>query len=462
MPAYEVFRTSSFRLAMQFAFAFTLLTLLMFAFIYWQTAVLETKRVENELEKDALALSKGRTQDMGAVVALALASQSHRITYVALFTPDGRPLSGNLQSLPSDLPADGRAYRRDISSPGQAGADRDEVLIVRRNLGNGWIFVIGRSLDSLDNLRSIVLRALRLGGLPTVVLALAAGLTLSRRSQERIKAVRSTAERIVKGNFGERLPTNGGGDDFDRLADAVNHMLDDIERLLDEVTTTSNNIAHDLRTPLTRVRSRLERASRQAQSLEELRAMVDNAIVGLDQALRIITALLRIGHLESHRRRANFAHVDLQALVSEIGDLFEPSAEEKAIRLTTRADRPVFVLGDRDLLSEAIANLVDNAIKFTPGGGQISLTLEDAGGVPRVRVADTGPGIAPDERDAVVLRFYRSDRSRHIEGCGLGLSLVEAIAKLHGFHLVFADAGPGCLAELVCDQTPQADQAASR
>ena len=453
----EVFRTSTFRLAMQFATAFTLLTLLLFAFIYWQTAVVETKRVEAELEKDALALGTDASRDTREVIGLALASQSHRITYVSLFASDGKLIAGNLDKLPTDLPADGRARRSELSAPDQTNDDRDEVLIVRRDLANGSILVIGRSLDSLDNLRSVVLRALFLGGFPTVVLALTSGVALSRRSQERIKAVRLTAERIVQGHFSDRLPTAGGDDDFDRLADAVNSMLDDIERLLDEVTTTTNNIAHDLRTPLTRVRSRLERARRQAQSLDELRDMVDNATSGLDQALRIITALLRIGQLESHRRRANFSSVDLRSLVSEIGDLFEPSAEEKAIRLVTEADCGAVVLGDRDLLSEAIANLVDNAIKFTPGGGQVTLSLQCGSGPPRIRVADTGPGIAAEEREAVLLRFYRSDHSRHIEGCGLGLSLVAAIANLHGFQIILGDARPGVTADLLCGREPAAD-----
>ena len=456
MAVLEVFRTSTFRLAMQFAAAFTLLTLLLFAFIYWQTAVVETKRVEAELEKDALALGKDASQNMREVIGLALASQSHRITYVALFGSDGRLIAGNLDKLPMDLPADGRARRRDLAAPDQTNNDRDEVLIVRRDLTDGSILVIGRSLDSLDNMRAVVLRALRLGGIPTVVLALMSGVALSRRSQERIKAVRRTTERIVQGHFSERLPTGGGGDDFDRLAEAINHMLGDIERLLDEVTTTTNNIAHDLRTPLTRVRSRLERARRQAQSLDELRDMVDNATAGLDQALRIITALLRIGQLESHRRRANFNSVDLQSLVSEIGDLFEPSAEEKAIRLVTEATCAAEVLGDRDLLSEAIANLVDNAVKFTPSGGQITLSLLCGSGPPRIRVADTGPGIAPEERESVLLRFYRSDHSRHIDGCGLGLSLVAAIANLHGFQIVLSDAKPGVAADLICGREPAA------
>ena len=178
--------------------------------------------------------------------------------------------------------------------------------------------------------------------------------------------------------------------------------------------------------------------------------MVDRAIVGLDQTLRIITALLRIGQIEASHRYATFSTVDLETVVREIGDLFEPFAEEKGVHFRLIVGSAGYVDGDRDLLSEAIANLVDNAIKFTPSGGMVTLVLERIHEVPVVRVRDNGPGIAPEEREAVMRRFYRSDKSRHIEGCGLGLSLVDAIARLHGFRVAIGDGQPGCVIELIC------------
>ncbi len=435
---------------MHFAAAFAVSTLLLFTFIYWQTAVVETRRVESEVMMDAKALADDSRKDMAEGVRIALATHAHRITYVSLFSPDGYRISGNLERCPPGLPADGRAHRMDKESLGAGNAEHDVVLIVRRSLPDGRSLVIGRGVDSLDNLRAVVLRALRLGVIPTFILALAAGAILSRRAQEQIKAVRTTAERIVQGNLSERLPTHGTGDDFDRLAETVNYMLDETERLLAEAKTTSDNIAHDLRTPLTRVRSRLERARNTARTHAELQEMVDRAIVGLDQTLRIITALLRIGQIEARHRRATFSTVDLRTVVREIGDLFEPFAEEKGVRFKLMAADAGTIHGDRDLLSEAIANLVDNAIKFTPVGGMVTLALDRTDGVPVVRVRDNGPGIAAEERDAVMRRFYRSDKSRHIEGCGLGLSLVDAIAKLHGFRVVIGDGDPGCVMELIC------------
>jgi len=446
----ELFRTTTFRLTAHFAAAFAFLALFLFAFIYWQTAGVETRRMEYELEHDAAAIALESKSDLSEVVRLAVASRSHRIDYLALFSANGTLISGNLDRLSRDLPADGVAHRIEATSPGEDNLRHDVVLMVCRLLVDGRFLVIGRSLDSVDNLRSVVLHALGLGLAPAVLLALAAGVALSRQALEQVKAVRLTAERIVQGHLSERLPSRGRGDEFDRLADSMNYMLDEIERLLEETKNVTDNIAHDLRTPLTRVRSRLERARQTAQTHAELQEMVDRAIVALDQTLRIITALLRIGQIERGVRRPSFQAVDLQTVVGEIGDLFEPVAEEKEIEFTVRTEKVSLIPGDRDLLSELLANLVENALKFTPCGGRVRLTLETEAGSVAVRVIDNGPGIAPEEREAVLRRFYRSDKSRHIEGCGLGLSLVEAIAKLHAFRLHIGDAQPGCIFSLIC------------
>ena len=208
-----------------------------------------------------------------------------------------------------------------------------------------------------------------------------------------------------------------------------------------------DDIAHDLRTPLTRVRVSLERARQKAASLDELRGSVDRAIVGLDQSLAIITALLRISEIEHSRRMDGFRNVALGDLVREVGDLYEPIAEDKKVDFAVRAEAETIVHGDRDLLFEAIANLVDNAVKFTPQGGRVELSLLRQGNEAVVRVRDTGPGIPADESELVTRRFYRSDKSRRDPGLGLGLSLVSAIAKLHGFSLKISS-GPGCVAEL--------------
>jgi signal transduction histidine kinase len=249
----------------------------------------------------------------------------------------------------------------------------------------------------------------------------------------------------------ERLPTRGGDDPFDQFAVSVNRMLGEIETLIQEIAGIGDNIAHDLRTPLTRVRVRLERGRERAATLDELRAVADQAIAGLDQSLTIITALLRIAEIEHSRRLEGFSQVRLAPLVSEVGDLYEPIAEDKGVTLRVDAADEATVHGDRDLLFEAVANLVDNAVKFTPEGGRVELALLSRDNESVIRVSDTGPGIPESEREAVTKRFYRSDKSRGTEGLGLGLSLVAAIVKLHGFRFTLAD-GPGCTVEIACPQ----------
>jgi PAS domain S-box-containing protein len=222
-----------------------------------------------------------------------------------------------------------------------------------------------------------------------------------------------------------------------------------LEEALQEAKVVGDNIAHDLRTPLTRVRIRLERGREHAATLEEFRAVADQAIAGLDQSLTTITALLRITEIEHSRRREGFGEVQLAPLIREAGDLYDPIAENKGVILTVEAPDGATVRGDRDLLFEAVANLVDNAVKFTPEGGRVELALLIQESEVVIRVSDTGPGIPEIEREAVTQRFYRSDQSRNIKGLGLGLSMVAAIIKLHSFHFRVS-AGPGCTAEIGC------------
>ena len=222
-----------------------------------------------------------------------------------------------------------------------------------------------------------------------------------------------------------------------------------LEEALQEAKVVGDNIAHDLRTPLTRVRIRLERGREHAATLEELRAVADQAIVGLDQSLTTITALLRITEIEHSRRREGFSDVHLAPLIREACDLYDPIAENKGVILRVEALDGAAVRGDRDLLFEAVANLVDNAVKFTPEGGRVELALLHQDGETVIRVSDTGPGIPEIEREAVTQRFYRSDNSRNIKGLGLGLSMVAAIIKLHSFRFRISP-GPGCTAEIVC------------
>jgi signal transduction histidine kinase len=372
-----------------------------------------------------------------------------RIKLDALFTREGRPIAGNVERLPAGFDRDQPVQDARVMRVDEPGHEERSVRATSRILADGTILVVGRNIDELDEIAEILGRTLAIGLLPALCLAVAAGILLSLRANRRVDEVNRRVRRIVAGALHERLPVRNVDDPFDKLAGIVNGMLDDIERLIIEVSGVGDDIAHDLRTPLSRVRAILERGRKNARTEEEFRAVADRAIAGLDQSLAVITALLRIAEIEHGRRLAGFGAVDLADLVREVGELYAPIAEDRQIVLGIEAPNGAHVRGDRDLLFEAIANLVDNAVKFTPAGGTVVLAVDQRAGAAIVRVKDSGPGIGEAERESVLKRFYRSDKSRHTPGVGLGLSLVAAIVKLHGFQLTIGS-GPGCTVEIVC------------
>jgi signal transduction histidine kinase len=333
----------------------------------------------------------------------------------------------------------------------QSGRERQAVRLIARNLPDGDVLVLGRNVDEVGEIARVVGQALALGLVPAVLLCLAVGVALSARARKRIVEVNERVQRIVAGDLRERLPHRTINDPFSKLAVIVNGMLDEMEALIHSLAGVGNNIAHDLRTPLARVRLTLERGRSNARTLEQLQLTTDKAIEGIDQSLSIITAILRLAEIENSQRLAGFGKVALADLVREVGDMYEPIAEDRGIDLLIHSPHELSVHGDRDLLIEAVANLVDNAVKFTPAGGQVEIGLFFGNGENIVRVKDTGSGISEHERDAVLRPFYRSDKIRHTSGLGLGLNLVTAIVKLHGFRFTIVP-GSGCVVEIACPQ----------
>jgi len=450
VPLPDFIRTTTFRWTLAIAGAFVLYTLVLFGFVYWQTAAYMISENDTLLTEELSVFAANTPEQRLAEIDDRLRKDPHRIKIAGLFGADGHRIVGNIESLPGgltpDIPAVAVVVRLE-------GGDREnqKVKLAAHPLPSGEILVIGRNIDEIAKIAEIVGRAVALGLLPAFGVAVAVGMVLSLRALGRLSDVNRRIQRIVAGDLRERLPTRGSNDPFDQLAVSVNRMLGEIEALIHEIAGVGDDIAHDLRTPLTRVRVRLERGREHAATLEELRAAVDQAIAGLDQSLAIITALLRIAEIEHSRRLEGFSEVRLAALVREVGDLYDPIAEDKRVALRVEAADEAIVRGDRDLLFEAVANLVDNAVKFTPEGGRVDLALLRRDGETVIRVRDTGPGIPEIEREAVTKRFYRSDKSRRTEGLGLGLSLVAAIVKLHGFRFTIA-AGLGCTAEIACPQ----------
>jgi signal transduction histidine kinase len=445
----EFSRTTTFRWTLVVSGAFALYTILMFGFVYWKTTGELTGRIDGIATRAADIIAAAAPENRIAAIDERLRIE---VWLVGLFSADGQRIAGNLQSLPRQLKEDAEPQQLTVARADSSGRRTQTIRAVARRMTNGDILVIGRSLDELTDISETLARILTLGLLPAVCLGLAAGALLSVRAQRRVEEVNKNVQRIVAGELRQRLPTQGINDPFDKLAVIVNGMLDEIETLIQGIASVSNDIAHDLRTPLTRVRVGLERGRKNAATVNDLRTTLDQAIIGLDQSLAIITALLRIAEIEQSRRLAGFNKVALADLVREVGDLYEPIAEDKSITIKVAAEHETFVRADRDLLFEAIANLVDNAIKFTPERGHVELVLTQRGNQGIVRVSDTGPGISASELDLVVRRFYRSDTSRGMPGLGLGLSLVAAIVKLHDFDFTIVP-GPGFVAEIACPRT---------
>jgi signal transduction histidine kinase len=450
----EVFRTATFRTTLLVSVAFGASTLLLFGFIYWQTAGLETARIDQFLLNESRAISRESLDAVVADVDTRYASDLHRESFAAVFSPRLRRLAGDISAYPEALPQDGRPRRVTVARSGSDGQKLDQVRAVARRMTDGRILVVGRSDQDIARLRDLVLRALELGLLPALVSALCVGIFASRRTLDRVASVNRTVARIIQGHLHERLAANPAGDALDQLAAAVNRMLDDIERLVEEIRGVGDDIAHDLRSPLARMRARLEGALGRAQTRDDMADAVGRAIADLDQAFGMITALLRIGQIEGSARRAGFAPVSLSAIAREAMELYQPVADLRGVTLTMSLAPDMIVQGDRDLLFEAAANLLDNAVKFTPAGGSVAVRTHDGGNGAVFSVRDSGPGIAAPERDAVLKRFHRGDRSRHVAGHGLGLSLVAAIVRLHLFHLHMGDAAPGLLIEMRCWPAP--------
>ena len=374
-----------------------------------------------------------------------------RVRLAGLFGHDGRRIAGDLERLPPVLKIDNTAQSAVVDRIDGSGRQKHEARLIARNLSNGDVLVVGRDADEIQEISSVVGRALAVGLVSVVLVCLAVGLALRARARRRIVEINERVQRIVAGDLRERLPQRAADDAFSKLAVIVNGMLDDMEAHIHSLAGVGNGIAHDLRTPLARARLTLERGRSSATTLEHLQTVADKAIEGIDQSLSIVTAILRLAEIDKGRRLAGFGKVALADIVREVADMYEPIAEDKGINLRIHPAQELIVRGDRDLLLEAVANIVDNAVKFTPAGGRVDIGLLCDKGENIVRVRDTGCGISEQERDAVLKPFYRSHKTRYAAGFGLGLNLVTAIVKLHGFRLNIVP-GAGCVVEIACPQ----------
>ena len=431
-PDLRFLRSSTFRLVLVYAALFGVSVLLLLGFIYWSTAGYMTRQTEAAIEAEIGTFAERyRSAGTGGLLSLIKERLQTSGSIYLLTDPVFRRIAGNLTGWPRGLrEEDGWLEFRVRLEEGV-----DQLALARTfTLHGEYHLLVGRDVRALTQTKRLITRTLAWGLGLTALLAVVGGALMSRSTARRIEAIHSTGLEIMRGDLSRRIPRDGSHDDFDRLAAHLNEMLDRIAASMDEVREVTDNIAHDLRTPLSRLRNQLEilRASPGGDAVAE----VDAAIEEADRLLATFNALLRIARIESGVLRSGFGEVDLTVLLRDVAELYEPAAQEKGQRLVIELPPQVRVAGDRDLLVQAFANLLDNAIKYSPEGGSVTLKLDrDPGGASRVRVSDTGPGIPEGERDAVMRRFYRGESSRTTVGSGLGLSLVDAVARLHRAEL---------------------------
>jgi signal transduction histidine kinase len=437
----DVARISSFRLSVSMGAVFLLGVLVLLAAIYALTTRELTTRSDHILRDEARRLLAVPPAALPDRLAAEMRRNLHGLNFFALISGDGETMIGNI-----DAPA-GIAIDRPIDSPARPGQHGPlRILAVRTPQGERLL--IGRDISQIADLRHELLIILLASGGVIVLGMSAAGIALSVRPLRRVRALQGAAGEIAAGQLEVRMPIAGARDELDQFAGTVNAMVEEVGRVVAQVKGVTDAIAHDLRSPLARVRAHLDRTAELPALPEEAARHIAQASTDIDLVLGRFAALLRISELEASGRRKGFGPVDLAGLARNVAELYEPLAEERGVALVAATGAPVMVEGDEQLLFEAVSNLADNAVKFTPPGGRIMIAVRADGAAPILEVRDDGPGIAAAERAAVLRRFHRGAGAETVPGSGLGLSVVAAIIHLHGFAMELDDAKPGLIVRI--------------
>ena len=443
----EFFRSSAVRVALAFVFVTVVATTGVFGLVYLQISEADQKRNRLILEDEAAKSANHSVDELKYAFEVRLTHDLRRLDYAALFDADHKLMFGNIDALP-EIPLDGKSHF--VAATRVPGSDNrlEPAIFVARMRPDGNVMLLGRSLLETLAFRQIVQSALATGLAPMLLLALAIGAFFARRASRRLTAIHDTIARIMKGDTHLRLPVRSKKDAIDKVSHDVNLMLDEITRLLVQIKGVSDNIAHDLRSPLAVVHAQLERGLESSDN-EELRAVMRQALAHIDKAMLTVAALLRLADVEYGPKSSKFQTIDLSAICTDLFEFFEPLATSKSIAMTLETQSPVQILGDGDLMREAVSNLIGNAIKFTPENGRVGVSVTQEDGRPVIRVRDNGIGVEPGERDKIFQRFYRTASGHRVPGSGLGLSIAAAIANLHDFELRFDDNDPGAVFEMI-------------
>lgn len=419
-------------------------------FVYWSTIIYKTNQTDVEINAEVEELTsiyntKGYP---GLVTRLSDRVQPPRpgdSTFYLLADSQFQPLITNMSGWPR-VAQDRKGGWLDFTLKDERETGKNRDLEVRARtilLDNRYNILVGQGMKDLTTLKALVGRALFWGLLLTLALGLIGGLMMRRTLSSRLGAINQTSRQIMQGDLRRRISTRGTGDEFDELATNLNSMLDQIEHGMEGVRRVSDNIAHDLKTPLARLKNRVEELKFQVAGRESEETAIDQILGEADGLLATFNALLRIARIEYSEQRKGFTSVDLNSILYDLLELYEPLIEERGQQMNVQINHKIEISADRDMLFQAFANLLDNAIKYTPSQGVISITCSKDGDDWSVEISDNGPGIPKSEHKKVVQRFYRLDQSRTTPGSGLGLALVFAVLKLHKLELRFVDNSPG-------------------
>jgi signal transduction histidine kinase len=457
----RLLETSTFRLALIYLALFGVSALALFGFLYVRTALVMEQQTRDTINAEITGLAE-QSQTFGFLgLKKAIERRGeiypNRASVYLLTDAFNKRIAGNLEGWPVPPPDAEGWLNFDIRVP-----EGDRTML-RGALGKvlplqgGFHLLVGRDIENLQKTQALIQKAIGWGIGLTLLLGLAGGFLMSRGMLSRIDAINRTTRRIMAGDLSQRISLKGSRDEFDVLAGNLNAMLDQIERLLQGMREVTDNIAHDLRTPLSRMRSRIEVALLANPDRAEARTLLEQTLCDADAMIQSFNALLSIARAEAGSERAAFEPVDLSEVCRDLADLYGPLAEEKGLTFISACPPSLVLQGNRHLLAQALANLLDNAIKYTPAGGRVTLSGHPG---PVIAVADTGPGIPEGERARVLERFVRLDGDRSTPGNGLGLSLVSAVAKLHGATLRLEDNHPGLRVSLALSGEQAQRQAA--
>ncbi len=448
----KLLRTTAFQLTLVYLVIFIVFAASLLGYFALNTRRLITEQITTTVDTEITGLREQYNQGgiRRLVIVVDLRSRRPGSSLYLVTTATGEGLAGNVGSLePGVLDHPGwleTSYRR-LEAP-EGNDHRALVQVVQ--LPGGFRLLVGRDLEERERLFGIIANAGQWSLALVIVLGLAGGFFVSRRVLNRIEAMTDKTQTIMAGDLAGRLPVAGTGDELDRLAEHLNAMLERIEALMRGLKEVSDNIAHDLKTPLTRLRNRCEQALRGSSGVDDYRAALESTIAESDDLIRTFDALLMIARAESGQARDNMTEFDAAEIARDVGELYEPLADEKGIALTVDAPSAAPVRGNRELVSQALSNLIDNAIKYAGPNGKVNgapaeIVVKAGNDGERIAlsVADRGPGIAEADRGRVVERFVRLEQSRSEPGSGLGLSLAAAVARLHGGELKLEDNHPG-------------------